>query len=112
MSSPTRVLHLGTARCGICGAAFEKRNGRQKYCTAGCAAEAARRSARAWAVRHPQPPRPPRKIVCIKCGQIFSGKGRQAICPDCLHSRPECRRYAEARSERFAVPQKREERNG
>lgn len=112
MSNPARVLHLGTAQCEICGGRFEKHHGRQKYCTNECAVKAARRRHLSWGRAHPRPRRQPRDIVCIKCGQTFSGKGRQAICPDCLHSLPECRRYAEARSERFAVPQEDEEKGG
>lgn len=94
----TRILHCGKAQCGICGAEFEKHTGNQRYCSNECSLEAMRKFP-----RKPKPWKPPRDIVCIKCGNTFRGKGRQLICQDCLYTRPDCRRYIDMRSERYEV---------
>lgn len=93
-----RILHCGKAQCGICGAEFEKHTGNQRYCSNECSLEAMRKFP-----RKPKPWKPPREIVCIKCGETFLGKGRQQICMDCLMTRKDCRRYIDLRSEAYAV---------
>lgn len=93
-----RILHCGKTQCGICGKDFEKHTGNQRYCCNECSIEAVKRK-----IRKPKPWKPPREIVCIKCGGTFLGKGRQQICMDCMMTRKDCRRYIDLRSEAYAV---------
>lgn len=93
-----RILKCGKVLCDVCGKEFERWTGNQRYCSNACSIEAKKLNP-----RKPKPWKPPREIVCIKCGGIFLGKGRQQICMDCLHTRPDCRRYLETRSERYEV---------
>lgn len=100
-NDPKRVLDLGLCRCYICGAVFRKYNGRQKRCSPECAEEGHRK----WYETHRTPynRRPPREIVCTKCGKRFLGRSNQKICMECLQTREDCKKYLELRSEYMEV---------
>jgi hypothetical protein len=96
------MTEYGKKKCGICGTEFMRYNGNQKYCSAECA-KAAKKN---WKQAHNYKYRrtyPPREIQCIKCGEVFSGKSNQKICRKCLATRKDCKKYLDARSDRFAI---------
>ena len=86
------------AFCEICGAEFQKITGNHKYCSDKCYKEACKHYKSAK-----YKPRKPRQIICIKCGNAFSGRSNQKICMDCLQNRPDCKRYLLMRSEAMMI---------
>jgi hypothetical protein len=99
-------MNRGEAVCDICGKRFVRVSGSQKRCSPACsqAANKAKGKERTRKYRARKPRIfPPRDIVCIKCGKVFSGKSNQKICRECLKTRKDCKKYLDARSDRFAI---------
>ena len=97
-----KPTEYGLKKCGICGTVFMRCNGNQKYCSAECAETANKNWKQAHNYKYKRT-FPPREIQCIKCGKAFSGRSNQKICMHCLESRPDCKKYLDARSERMSV---------
>lgn len=99
-------MNRGEAVCDICGKRFIRNTGSQKRCSPACSEIAnkakVKARARVYFARHPRIA-PPRDIVCIKCGEVFSGKSNQKICRKCLVTRKDCKKYLDARSDRYAI---------
>lgn len=99
-------MNRGEAVCDICGKRFVRNSGAQKRCSPECSEKAnkakERETAKAYFAKHPRIV-PAHDIVCIKCGEVFSGKSNQKICRQCLVTRKDCKKYLDARSDRYAI---------